>query len=277
MVRLVLDGQSVVVTCGVDKLRALGTQPPDEYIVKSSVSMSCLRKFVELVDSTSHDIGEDMLTGLQTLSEEFNCDYVRRLCIEQSDSPKGSTIEPAHPCEHALFTAEFAGAAFDGLFKKMFASAGKNPVSAGLVKITGTSYDRAMDELLPHVIESHWDEDWISKNTSDAFLCFDFMANAVTVTAYAIRTYNAVAGMSHLKSWILEGSCDHEVWTKIDRRRNSDALNSKSKACVFLCRPADRFNAIRLRSTGPDHSGTHFLALTSVELFGVCSVADVVK
>ena len=303
--RLVLGDLAVPVASGVDRLHAFAGSPPDEYRVKADVSEECLRTFVELIESKSVSLEGKDLDGLRKLADELGCDYVRCFCVEVGLVAKVEELERSLSEErrtrealerrvkdlekqlegkqieqivmqcaemkrqiNSRFSAKFVDAPFHGLFKQMWLSKGMNPVKAGFVSVTGSSYDQAMSTLLPELIDSRGVDEWISVNSPDAYLMFDFLKYKVLLTGYTLKTYRAVAGMSHLRSWVVEGSCDGKRWYKIDERQDTDVLNSKSKVCVFVCTVHDGFKLIRLRLTGPDHSGTHFIALANVELFG---------
>jgi len=64
-----------------------------------------------------------------------------------------------------------------------------------------------------------------SKDEPNQWICLEFIARLVRLTAYA-----GGPGYSHPKSWVIEASSDGAAWSEpsIDRRENNQDLNDWS-------------------------------------------------
>jgi hypothetical protein len=66
----------------------------------------------------------------------------------------------------------------------------------------------------------------------------------------------------------VETSPDFEHWTVVHTVENNDELNDTNVTKSFTVAGAEEAQFIRLRQTGPAHSGKHFLAISAFEVFG---------
>jgi hypothetical protein len=107
----------------------------------------------------------------------------------------------------------------------------------------------------------------VSRNVPDAFVQIDFSPKTVFITHYSLRTYQCAKGYSHLKSWVFEGMVGDQ-YLKLDTRTDTTELNGRWKTATFACQWPFECRAVRLRQTGPNHQGDHYLILRSIELFG---------
>jgi hypothetical protein len=112
------------------------------------------------------------------------------------------------------------------------------------------------------------DDDFCSEGLPDQWIRYDFNSLRVRVTHYSLRSFDCDAGKSHPKSWVLEGCDDGEHWIELDRRSDNDQLNGRLLVATFDIKTAALCRFIRLRQTGPNHSGTNFLVISGFELFG---------
>jgi hypothetical protein len=119
------------------------------------------------------------------------------------------------------------------------------------------------------VIDSSFNSHWVSDNQPNQFLKFDFGVYSVSVTHYTLRTYDYVFSGNHLKSWMLEGSIKDENWIEIDSRSDCPDLNGKRFMKTYEVKHQSFFRYLRLRQTGPSHCGTHMMAISNVEFFGI--------
>jgi serine/threonine protein kinase len=167
----------------------------------------------------------------------------------------------------------FGGDPFDGVFSRWRSSLDRSPCDAGLVVITGSSYDDESQRNLPCLLDVDWDGAWRSERSDQGFLLFYFAAHSIWPAIYSLRSSNAQSGGRHLKSWMLEGSADGETWVESHSIQNDDQLNGDGMAASFYC-PERKgpFRYIRLRQTGPSHAGTLTgFSLASIEMFGLVS------
>jgi hypothetical protein len=93
----------------------------------------------------------------------------------------------------------------------------------------------------------------------------------INLTHYSIRTRRN-DNAYHLRSWILEGSIDCESWVELDRHSNDSSLNSKGAIATFNVSSSTDYRYIRLRQTGTNSNGDHYLQLNAIEFFGLLKI-----
>lgn len=161
---------------------------------------------------------------------------------------------------------------FNGILAHMTKqNAGRNIVLSGILTITGSSPSDVNPEKVSHLVDYESVAAWDATFPNTSWLMFDFGTRQIAVCAYTLKTYDAPPQSLHLKSWVLEGSNDSQTWTDLDAQTDNNRLNESNKRSTFTCRyqnsPPVRY--VRLRQTGPNHSGAACgFALANVEFFG---------
>jgi hypothetical protein len=144
-----------------------------------------------------------------------------------------------------------------------------NPARMGLVSILGNSADEARDENLPELVNFEWNRCWTSENTANSWIQFDFNTKSIVVHHYTIKTYWLGPGYSHLRSWVVEGCGISGVWELLDSREDAPDLNGRSRVQTFAIPGVPlECRMIRIRQTGKNHHGDHYLIICNVEFFG---------
>ena len=114
-----------------------------------------------------------------------------------------------------------------------------------------------------------------SKDSTNSWICYEFVGRRVTPTGYSIRSYWERPGMANPKSWVLEVSNDGSEgsWEVVDRRENNSDLNGRHLTRNFAIspRPSGAFRFVRLRQTGKNHKGNDLVWICAFELFGALS------
>jgi hypothetical protein len=101
---------------------------------------------------------------------------------------------------------------------------------------------------------------FMSRNAPGQWVCWDFVELRIRPTHYTIWA-------SRLRSWVLEGSVDGEIWKEIHRQTNSSHFKMGTMASFPVSNQMGcRF--IRLTQTGQDSDREDFLGLHAVEFFG---------
>jgi hypothetical protein len=159
----------------------------------------------------------------------------------------------------------------DGLLAALGRQVGGNPVTKGEIVATASG---SLDEsrLGPHnAAEPQADTNFVSQNSPQSWLQYDFKNRKVQVSAYSIRSrFDGFTGSNNLKDWSVRVSGDGKVWTEIDSQTDNEKLNGKNAVAVFQVKgEVGLARFVRLQQTGPAHSGKNFLALSGFELFGV--------
>ena len=135
-----------------------------------------------------------------------------------------------------------------------------------LVQITPSSTASFVDQI-ENLVEQN--ENYFgTKNLENSWIQFDFKEKKVLIDYYTLQTYNSQEFHGHIKNWILEVSNDGEYFQEIDRHENCFNLNGPLKTSTFeaLCLTPHRF--VRLRQTGENCFGDHFLNLANIEFSG---------
>ena len=154
----------------------------------------------------------------------------------------------------------------NGVFDTLIKENGKDLYDKGIVKIESSS--AAGLSKPSNVTDRSWTSGFYSENLENSWISFDFGESQLRLAHYTIKTIRAGRNNVHLRSWVIEGSDDGDVWTVIDEKDNSDALNGKDKVCSWKCPDKKPFRLIRLRQTDKNHASTNTLALANIELFG---------
>jgi serine/threonine protein kinase len=161
----------------------------------------------------------------------------------------------------------YEGNAFMGLFGQLTRQLGANLAALGIVTITGNSLSLSGATDMQRLVDFTWDGCWVSADEPNSWVQLDFGVRSVYITHYSLRTYHCARGYSHLKDWVAEGEKDGVV-TTMDTRIDTKELNGRWHAANFMCHVPCDCRKFRIRQTGPNHHGDHYLILRSIELFG---------
>lgn len=112
---------------------------------------------------------------------------------------------------------------------------------------------------------------YLSKNSKDNWIQFDFKDYIVIPISYTIKTINSTKIKWFPKSWVLEGSKNLTTWTILDEEANCTELNGPglNKTFGMSKQPWKFFRYIRLRLNGTDWSNkSYYLGIDAFELYG---------
>jgi hypothetical protein len=146
---------------------------------------------------------------------------------------------------------------------------GGNVHDRGVVTITANRvYSDNPNYATKNAADLGTDSYFNSANEPNQSISFDFRNLTIIPTHYSLRTHSSGPNDSHLKSWVLEGSTDGNLWIEIDRRENNSDLNSSCALKTFSIARSDPVRVIRLRQIGPNHCNNNQLVCSSFEVFG---------
>jgi hypothetical protein len=74
--------------------------------------------------------------------------------------------------------------------------------------------------------------------------------------------------VNHPINWMLEGSVDGTEWVELDRQNNCRDVVGLNRSKTFSRSGDGFFQLIRLRQTGKESSGSDYLQVSAIELFG---------
>jgi hypothetical protein len=151
----------------------------------------------------------------------------------------------------------------DGIIAQLTREHGGNVQDRGIVDITAKSVKS------PHVPKFAADLEsencFDSTNSPDQWLCYDFRTRRVRPTHYSIQPYFS---NYYLRSWVLEGSNDGSSWTVLDSQKDNSLMNLSHPIGTFAVSQSTDWRFLRLRQTGKNAKGDHYLVITAFELFG---------
>jgi len=155
---------------------------------------------------------------------------------------------------------------FSGILSSLTNECGGNIHLKGVVEIISSSSSQLTP---PHKIaDKEWTTGWFSDDKEDSWILFNFKAQKVRISYYAIKTLHRGPNNIHLKSWVLEGSNDGNMWQQIDKRENNCDLNGRNRIGWWKVEDSDPYNMIKLKQTGRNHAGTNTLMVSNIEFFG---------
>jgi hypothetical protein len=159
------------------------------------------------------------------------------------------------------------GRELQGMIHSIASEVRGNVHKKGAVNITSSGdQDRK-----PFAVANHKTrESWASHGEPGSWICFDFKDKSVGLSHYTLKSRMDHDGY-HPIVWVVEGSNDEENWITLDER-NTRELVGLGKMKTFECpgyRQANFFRWLRVRQTGKNSTGDHYLNLSAVEFFGV--------
>lgn len=117
---------------------------------------------------------------------------------------------------------------------------------------------------------SNDDSSFCTNDQTNQWICFDFKNHTVIPNYYTIRSFNKQSNVSHLKSWVIEGSNNNASWTILDCETNCSYLNGPKYCHSFpIFNPnCDAYRFIRLRQTDLNWRNRNYLKINCIEFFG---------
>jgi hypothetical protein len=152
--------------------------------------------------------------------------------------------------------------------------AGASAVDAGVVAATASSC-RDQKRFAPRCIaETNSDSVFVSENLPMQWVGYQFNGGAtLRFQRYALRSRaDGWANSNNMKNWVLEVSQDGENWIIVDTQAENNDLNAGNATAAFNLVEEAEAKHVRVRMTGPSHSGKNILALSGFELFGSFTV-----
>jgi hypothetical protein len=156
-----------------------------------------------------------------------------------------------------------------------------SPLDGIIAALTKECGGNANDQTIVKVAASAFDSSYYPKNAVDLgnatffqapnqpnqWLRYDFINRRVKLTDYSIAAHT---NNYFLRSWVVEGSNDGDDghWISLDSRSGNTDANSGHLITTFNVASSDFYRFIRLRQTGVNANGNHYLILHGFEVFG---------
>jgi hypothetical protein len=158
-------------------------------------------------------------------------------------------------------------APLDGIIADLTKRCGGNVHDRRVIKVTESSYHAEFPGK--NAVDLLVDSYYLSLNSPEAWICYDFKNMRIKPTHYTIRSrHDAGPGATHPKSWVIEGSLDGATWTELDRKENNRDLSGRNKIKTFEMAQIAKVKLLRLKQTGKNHYDNHHLMFASWEVFG---------
>lgn len=224
------------------------------YVDFINVSKNEMRKYVELFEK------DDLTGGLwmrlcERLCEEDEIDLSKRY-QNGSKSVRNKT--------DIWMEIMYVGQEFDGLLNFL-----RNKASIqDEINISCSSLSHGVLETI-YQFEGKESSCW-TNNSPNSWVCFEFKRHEIIPKHYTIRTYRYGVNGTHLKSWILEGSRDHNSWTILDEENDCSYLNGANFIHTFGIQNESNksFKYLRIRQTGAAWNNTHYFRINCIEFYG---------
>jgi hypothetical protein len=154
----------------------------------------------------------------------------------------------------------------NGIIAHLTRRCGGNVHDHNIIAVSASSNDGHREK---NVADLEVDNCFISLNSVNQWLCYDFKAMTIKPTHYSIRSYcNGGPGDYNPKNWVIEGSQDGNSWIELDRQDNNNELNGRNLTRTFSISRSEEVRMIRIRQTGLNHAGDQYLMFSSFEIFG---------
>jgi hypothetical protein len=140
-----------------------------------------------------------------------------------------------------------------------------NPHATGICTVTASSVNAGNLSMPVNRLQNNF----YTNNSAGSWVQLDFGASrTVRVDSYQLRNY--VTGSAMLRNWKLQGSTNGSTWTDLDTRTSDTTLTTGNQWGNWTVTQGNTnyWRYIRLLSTGVDSSGTNYLCLGQIELYG---------
>lgn len=209
-------------------------------------------------------------------TKEITCDYIENSNNDNNNNNNNNNDIDSNVCNHHSSSEPFNGIL---CFLSKRISETSNLFDSSIVDIKASSTSIKYPSLICDSKSNYY---WSSDNTVNQWVKIDFKSMMIKITHYSIQTISRTDSHSHLKNWVLEGTNAEGfspndvqkdipaiIWESIDNRENDQNLNGLNKICTYEAPLSKKFfRYIRLKITGPNHSGNYSLALRRIEFFG---------
>jgi hypothetical protein len=149
----------------------------------------------------------------------------------------------------------------NGIIFELTRKHGGNVHDKGIVLMTSKSVSEGD---LKNLADLRSDSYFRSNDEAGQWVCCEFRDSLIRPTHYTIRS----SKNNYPKSWVFEGSMNGKDWTELDRRKNDSHLKEDLAVHSFEVKSPFECRFLRLTQTGKNHSDSHVLAFSSLEIFG---------
>ncbi|KAK8865196.1 hypothetical protein M9Y10_010732 [Tritrichomonas musculus] len=224
-----------------------------EYVYFDNVTSPVMKKFTEMIRM------DDITTGCwKKLCERLDME----INISKSGDryrKRGLKVKTFIPSEKDAFTG-----IINYLREESFIEDAIEVVASSC----NTSYEEHQPKTV--VLKENPQYYFISKDEEGSWLMIDFKDHRVVPSHYTIRSRGYDSDYSHPKSWVAEVAGDDRVFKVVDEEKNCSYLNGNRLVHTFKIDKElpGEYRFFRIRQTGPDWYGAHYLTFETIELYG---------
>ncbi|MEH1853443.1 MAG: discoidin domain-containing protein [Nostoc sp.] len=140
-----------------------------------------------------------------------------------------------------------------------------NPSGGGVIISASSTESGVLSSLTDRA-----SSEWFSNINANNWVQFQLVSCKLQCSKYSIKT-RANNVDYYPRNWQLQGSNDGTTWDVIDSQVNNTALNSVSQWLTLSVTSTTAYSYFRILQNGNDSSGTGYLCLGEVELYGTYS------
>ena len=165
---------------------------------------------------------------------------------------------------------------FQGIIYSLTQQCGSNPVDAGIIEITASSftsysnYDSYTKNDLRYIVDYDSDQGYYSGDNSPNWVLFDFKKNEISVNKYTIKF--GYYTKYYNQKFLLQGSNDNQTWATIDNRESDSTKHTDFEIQEYTSNgdATTKFRFIRIYVSDACWfwTGNARIGLTSIEFFG---------
>jgi hypothetical protein len=146
---------------------------------------------------------------------------------------------------------------------------GQHAAHSGEITVSASSNSPAGNSAPANAADISPANYFCSEAESRPALTYDFGAKRVRLNGCSIRS-RADLGPNggHLRAWMLEGSADGQLWTKLVQQSGDMARNNRNAISSVSFESSEPFRYVRIVMLGPNWAGNMHMSLSYWELFG---------
>jgi hypothetical protein len=137
----------------------------------------------------------------------------------------------------------------------------------GIVRVKASSMHERFENARHNVINFTNPSLARTKSEQNAWIRYHFKGMEIAMSHYTIRS-RADCPWHNLKTWTHERMAKDQEWMTLDSQSGRKELNGQGKMTTFGASQPQVVRKIRLRQTGSNSTGEHYLVLSALELFG---------
>ncbi|KAK8875937.1 hypothetical protein M9Y10_006115 [Tritrichomonas musculus] len=227
-----------------------------DYVLFANLSSDSIAEFIQIfdLDDMSIEIWKSICDRLQQKVENKTTSSPRYSSMQQA-TEKGKLIQ---------FNGENQ---LDGIINFLRKQNKENINS--YIDITASRVGDTKRYPLINIINYEEKEKYThTSNSPNSWICIEFKENKIIPSHYTIGS--VLAHDNHIKSWVIEGSNDNEVFDKLDEHINCNLMNSRGAVQTFPIKTNKdkEYKFIRIRQTDKAQQGSDYLNLSCFELHG---------